>query len=292
MKNILITLIILFSINTQAQWINDDGEILTEKMLKELKTHPPGSEGQNTLVNKMVDSLMNVRLTHPALQGSLEKKFKLFETIQDLRMKSGEFQFLNPTPPQPRYIASEDTISSDILHLEEKIKRLNDSLNTLYEECIPILESGYAQTRATKERAAKLLGGSRNVDHIHYVFQNDKKLTFGNSMDVGSGDCWGCNRSGMQGLFYSSEDFKFERWRFLPFFIKYWGDPDWIGQKNDLNFEFAMFSNISNDIKKPWLLYDFILANAEDPDSPILKDIVSTHNNFEIERKEDQEQKK
>ncbi len=99
MKNILLAWLVLFSINAQAQWINDD-------------------------------------------------------------------------------IVVDDTLSNDILLLEEKIKRLNDSLNTLYSECITIVESEDAQSRATKEMAAKLLGTSNDLSVITYIFDKKNELNF------------------------------------------------------------------------------------------------------------------
>ncbi len=284
-KNILLCLIVFFSLNAQAQWISDKGEVLTEKMVSELKNIDNNDLEKQELYSSMINSLVTALSEHPQILDSDEKKIKISTALKELANKNGRFHFLNKYPNKRRI---PDTVQQNVLILEESFNLLRDSMYGVYNECKKIIENDELYSRASREKAANILGNSRRLEDIKYIFENDSILALGRRLED---DCWGCERSAMYNFtkeYYSNTLIYRQqiKWLYIPFIIEFWGDPNWSGQNNFHDFEVAFFKSIQDPYHQPWLLLDFIRANAKDPDTPILKTLVDFYDDYQHGKKQ------
>ena len=272
---ILLILVLLCSDSLFSQYLNDNGEVLKEKIIEELKEYPDGSAEQRSLADSLITDIQIEINRHPVLQNNTELRMEGFSTLHHLKTRLGDFTFLRRSPgPTSEELRKLDTISAEVLAIESQIQSLNDSLYALYDQLIEITQRGEGETRATKEEAAMMIGKSPFYDHIKYIFENHTDLVFGLRIDE-FGDLYhefGGYRSGMVGItsHLSNPEKKLYSWRIMPFLLKYWGDPNWA---SDLypDYETVFFINLMLDYNKKHLLLEFMRVNAKDPDTPIYK---------------------
>jgi len=286
MWQLFIYMFFLFlSMGLNAQYISEDGEIDRESMISDLKQFKIGSEEQSELRNDIIKELVAAARSHPAIQDSDERRSEVILTIMELGNKRGDFFFLSP-----RYEAhkareerkANDTISKDVLMLEERLVAMQDSIRSIYKNLKDIVEDE-GQTRATKKLAVTLFATSNDLNDIEYIFENSTNHMYPSipADDLFSDKYMGTLRTGMNALYWDkipenegrNEVFEDHNWILFPFMIKYWGDPEWnknISSEKILEFVIArrMFLR---DLNKPELLIEFMRANAEDPDTPIFK---------------------
>jgi len=284
MRYLLVFMFLIFlSMQLNAQYISEDGEIDRESMISDLKQYKSGSEEQSELRNDILKELVTAARSHPAIQDSDEMRSEVILTIMDLGNKRGDFFFLSP-----RYEAhrereerkANDTISMDLLMLEGRLAAMQDSIRGIYQELKVIVEDE-GQTRATREKAITLVATSNDLNDIEYIFENSSNHFF---TDMGGGfsdDQRGGHRTGMNALYLKkipgsgvmNINIEDHNWILFPFLIKYWGDPEWnkrVGSEKILEYVIARRMFLS-DLNRPDLLIEFMRANAEDPDTPIFK---------------------
>ncbi len=285
MKEIIFGILMVFTLSVEAQYVDSVGNVMKSLVINELKSFDLNITKQDSLRQKIINSIIYERRNNPLIKESSIKKIQTDLILQELIGKSGDFHFLNPEHIKPPYNKYTDTVSSEIILLENKLKILNDSIRIIYERCKHITEDNNSHTRATREKAAIVLGTSSHYDDIKYIFDNTNNLNLGISYES---NCWGCDRSAMRSFTSEYRDREVEKkrmkWRYFPFFIDYWGDPNWQGQENNFDFELSFFYSLHYDYYKPWLLYEFIQVNAKDPNTPILKAIAKFHDNFERQK--------
>ncbi len=283
MRNIFILIVFLLATSaTHAQHRSyvAGGELLVDEIVETLQSYESGSAEQDAIVIQVINSLLRERLGSSEMVYSSKFNSHIDHTLQNLIAKRAQFHFLNPLPfrydpsgsyDQSFYRSADDTLSSEIIELEDKWEAFSDSLSIIYDEFKIIVENSKANTRATKERAANLLGRSPRTRDILYIFENGDNLGFG----IHYMECWSCERSGMYGLINTSNfvDKPINYWRHFPYFIEYWGDPDWQDQSTQAPLEFLIFYNMLYEYKHPELIFQFIQANSKDPYSPILNSI-------------------
>ena len=200
-KNLLFSILFASIQLLNAQYISDDGQIDHEEMIVDIKTYPYASKEQNDFINEILTGLVSDLRDHPAIQQSKEKKDQLTLTIMDLGNRRGEFAFLNPRREQERAREerrANDTISIEVLNLEERLAAMQDSIRGIYQELKAIVEDE-DQTRATREKAITLFATSNDFRDIEYVFNNTENLHFSDLDDdfISSGAYWGERRTGM-----------------------------------------------------------------------------------------------
>ncbi len=269
----LLILVLLCSDSLFSQYLDDNGEVLNEKIIEELKEYPDGSAEQRSLADSLITDIQIEINRHPVLQYNTELRMEGFSTLHHLKTRLGDFTFLRRSPgPTWEELRKLDTISKEALEIESQIALLNDSLYALYDQLIEITQRGEGETRATKEKAAMLIGKSPFHDHLEYIFENHRNLAFGLVMDrFGNLDIdFGGYRSGMTGLtsHLTYPEKRFYSWRVMPFLLEYWGDPDWTADLNP-GFEIAFFINLTIGYNKRPLLLEFMRANARDPDTSV-----------------------
>lgn len=278
----------VFSIPSNAQYISEDGEINRETMVADLKEFANSSQEQNEFIKEILNELVSALRNHPTLQESEEKRSEVILTIMDLGNKRRDFFFLSP-----RYEAhrareerkANDTISLDVLILQERLAAMQDSIRSIYQELKAIVEDE-DQTRATREKAVTLFATSNDWKDIEYIFENNMNLYF-SDLDfdfISFGPYWGESRSGMHALYRDKIPSYGGRnnitlnhnWILIPFMIKYWGDLEWNKKIPDIErrLEFAFAHRMFlRDLNKPELLVEFMRANAKDPDTPIFNNL-------------------
>lgn len=257
-----------------SQYLDDQGEVLKHKIIEELMEFQDDRVSQIAHANKIAKDLNREINHHPVLQENHDLKIEKLKILSQLMKGLGDFTFLRSvsdlSPWEKQRIM--DSISLEALMIEYKIQSLNDSLYALYDRLIDITQRGDRETRATKERAAHLLGKSPFYDHIEYIFENHRSMHFGFVMDR-FGDMetdFGVYRSGMMGLIsdLDKDDKKLYSWRLMPFLLKYWGDADWAADLHP-DFEFLLFSTLTYNYKQTNLLLEFMKSNAKDPDTSV-----------------------
>lgn len=282
-----IFVVIMFSITgiLNAQYITPDGEVDRDLMISELQQLERGSEEQSALIKDMLTELVKARRNHPALKKSDEKRGRVSLTIIHLGNKQGDFFFLNPQYDAQRAKEREkanDTMSLEVLLLEERLTALQDSIREVYQKLKTIVEDEN-QTRATKEKAITVFATSNDLKDIEYIFENSTNFYFADYIDVFSDSYFGELRTGMHVLYrdkvpgYGGRNkisLK-DNWILFPFMIKYWGDPEWNKEVAlDWRLEFVLAHRLFlRDLNKPELLVEFMRANAKDPDTQIFKKI-------------------
>ena len=276
-------ILVILSANVNAQYINDDGQIDRDGMIADIKTYPYASEEQNDFIKEILTRLVSDLREHPAIQQSKEKKDQLTLTIMDLGNRRGEFAFLNPRREQERAREerrANDTISIEVLNLDERLAAMQDSIRGIYQELKAIVEDE-DQTRATREKAITLFATSNDLNDIEYIFENSSNHFF---TDMGGGfsdNQRGGHRTGMNALYgekipgsgVMNINIEDHNWILFPFLIKYWGDLEWnkrVGSEKILEYVIARRMFLS-DLNRPDLLIEFMRANAKDPDTPIFK---------------------
>ena len=279
--------------------MNEAGEVKLNDIVNILKSFEALSQAQDSMAKAVIQSLLAATKSNPLLQADIEKKKKVFLTMVDIATQKGKFEFL--TNRYKEYREKElriknDTIDKKIYALQKKYLAYEDSLKKLDNELLDIMQSPL-ETRASKEFASTVLGRTNNLAMADFLFQNYTFFMF-SDIDVGfdnDTDCWGCERNGAADFVYDkvydpdiyyTDEYGHSKvkisgisnWMAFPFFIKYWGNKEyneklkqtWTGDK----FEFAIFNNwICHNYKKPWLLYEFMVANVDDPDTKIMKAI-------------------
>lgn len=273
---ILLTFFLFIENTIKSQYLDDYGIVLNERILDELKEFQDARTDQIAHADEIARKLHREINLHPVLQENRELKTKALFTLSQLMKRSGDFGFLRRvsglSPLEKQKIS--DTISKETMLLELKIQSLNDSLYILYNNLIDITQRGNEETRATKERAALLIGKSPFYEHIEYIFENHKNMYFGFVLDpYGDMDTdFGVYRSGMMGLItdLNKDDIMFYSWRLMPFLLNYWGNSQWAANLHP-DFEFLLFTNLTHNFNQRNLLLEFMRANAEDPDTPIFK---------------------
>ena len=298
-----------------AQFVNDAGEVKVDEIVAVLKSFEPLSHAQDSMSKAVIQSLLASTRVHPVLMSDLEKKKAVFLTMVDIATPKGKFEFLTNRFKEYREreeVLKNDTIDSEVYALDKKYKALQDSMKSLEMHLLDIMQSP-VKTRATKRRASTILGRTNNLAIADFMFKNYTLFMFGDYDPDNSTDCWGCERSGAADFIGDKiydEDIStvdeyghkkvilpgIVNWTAFPFFIKYWGNKEY-NSKLDKTwsgglFEFAVFHNmITENYQKPWLLFEFMKANAEDPNSKILRDIgtVIENNRRKFEQQEKNE---
>lgn len=265
----LILLLSVFCFPLNAQYVDEDGRVKKDKVIAELKQLPDGSPEQRAYADSLAPIIRKEIVSHYFSNQSENGQSHDMFSVSLMERRMGDFTFLR----REGYGVDTDTVSTEVLALESQMEALKDSLHTLYEQLIDITRRGDAESRATKEKAALMIGKSPFIEHIEYVFENDSDLSFGlivNERLEPIIDCWGCQRSGLVGLVsgLSPEEKEIYRWRVMPFLIEYWGRP---GEYTATHypFEFVTFANLTHKYKNPHLLLEFMRSNAEDPNSGI-----------------------
>ncbi len=276
---IVLAPLLLFAVSLSAQYLNENGEVLKDKIIEELKQYPDGSADQWSLKDSIVKDLFAEISMYSVLKEKSEVKSEAMLTLHHLSAGLRDFKILRSSNgPSWEDLRKLDTISAEALAIESQIQSLNDSLYLLYDQLIDITQRGEEETRATKEKAAMMIGKSPFYDHIEYIFKNESSLNFGLLVDERGefdDDCWGCQRSGLVGLtsWLPPSESKLYRWRVMPFLIEHFGRPDsFIGTY--FPWEFATFVNLSHEYEGRHLLLEFMRANAKDPDNPLYEHLI------------------
>lgn len=277
---VLLAAILLFTASMASQYLDDNGEVLKDKIIEDLRQFPDASVQQRSMADSLVGEIHREINRHPALQDDRDLKMEGLKTLSRLMKRLGDFAFLRGSSElsvweQQRKL---DTISAEVLAIESQIEAINDSLYALYSKLIDITQRGDEETRATKEKAALMIGKSPFYDHIKYIFDNESRLNFGLLMDERGqfiDDCWGCEKSGLSGLTsgLSRNERRMYRWRVMPFLIEHFGRQDYFSGPR-FPWEFSTFSNLIHNYQSSHLLLEFMRANAEDPDSPVYKHLM------------------
>lgn len=284
----LILFVSFFFYSVNAQYVDEEGRVDKEKLLTELKLLENWSPEQDTLKEKIFDKLVEARQNHPKLIQSKDKRDKITLTIIELGNLTGDFFFLNPNNRNsPHYRRNRierrraDTVSHDLEILKQDLARFQDSLAMVYDAFKRIIESSN-ETRASKEKAVHLLATSNDLEDIDYLFANNRFLSFGTISEHGMNH-WNSHtdeelllstRTGMVALskakFHKEhQEIDFINWIILPYFIKYWGDPEWV--IGNTYIELIMILNMMREYKEPWHLMRFIKANVESTDTKIME---------------------
>ena len=298
-----------------AQYINEAGEAMVDDIVNLLKSIEPLSQAQDSMAKAVIQSLLAATKSNTVLQADIEKKKNVFLTMVDIATQKGKFEFLTNLYKEYRekeLRIKNDTIDKKIYALQKKYLAYEDSLKELDNELLDIMQSPL-ETRASKELASTVLGRTNNLAIADFLFQNYTFFMF-SDIDVGfdnDTNCWGCERNGAADFVYDkvydpdiyyTDEYGHSKvkisgitnWMAFPFFIKYWGNKEYNEKlENTLccqKAEFAIFHNmISENYKKPWLLYEFMAANVENPDTKIMKEIGESmkdkKNQFEKQEK-------
>ena len=273
---ILLILVFLCSDSLFSQYLDDNGEVLKDKIIEELQQLPDASPDQRALADSIVTYIRNEISGHPVLQDNSDLRMEGFSTLHHMVTRLGDFTFLRGSSELSTWEHQRklDTISAEVLAIESQIQSLNDSLYALYDQLIDITQREKLETRATKEKAALMIGKSPFYDHIEYIFENHENLVFGLVLDqFGDADTdFGEYRSGMVGLIsgFTGSERDYYSWRTMPFLLKYWGDSDW-ATNHDPGFEVLLFFTLMQNFDNEKLLLEFMRANAKDPDTFIYK---------------------
>lgn len=287
-----------------CQYISSDGEVKIDMMVHDLNALEWLSPAQDSLSKKMILSLAYAMKENTIISKSKEKRTKLIIALNQLGTHKGSFYFLSPTSRNV-YNKQNDTISNSIKILSANWVALYDSINKIENQFIGILESK-TETNESKKYATNMLGKTSNLEVVNYLFANESKMRFGTIpmnqfYELQDDDCWGCERTGILDLF---KDKVFIRdslldtgsnrnWIIFPFLIQYWGNSDFdtlvSSAETGNRLERLTFWRLTERYKKPWLLYEFMVANVENPDTKIMKEIGESmkdkKNRFEKQEK-------
>lgn len=284
----LITFLAIFlTISLYGQYVSAQGEVNKSLILNELQAIAWGSPAQDSAVNQIMLSLRQDSKSHPVLLSDEAKKGKVILTILHLSMRVGDFYFLNPDSKKPRkkkYDINTDTISQHVKDLENAWLHNIKQLDSLGDELKLIIEDE-EQTDWSRRASMMILSKMALPDSslIHYFFEqiNTLRLVSDYETDYGNTDVLGFSRSALANL-YSTENWGVEggsvNFGLLSYLITYWGDPTWVAESIQEDghsyLEVLTFLNLTRFSQKPWILFDWIIANAEDPNTLILQAIA------------------
>ena len=269
----LLASFLLFVSTINSQYLDENGQVLKEKIIDELKEFEDASADQRALADTIAENLLWELKTNPVLRENQDLKGEALMSLLRLRNRLGDFGFLLRTGGLSQWEKQRklDTVSLEMLMIESKIQSLNDSLYALYDRLIDITQRGDEETRATKEKAALQIGKSPFYDHIEYIFENHRDMNFGYVLDRFGDADFSVYRSGMVGLTANLErdERSMYEWRLMPFLLKYWGDADWTANLSPSHYEVVLFINMTHTYEQRESLFEFMRANAKDPDTEI-----------------------
>ncbi len=269
----IVAVLAFFTGDLFSQYLNDQGEVRLDKIIDELKEFEDASANQRALAETIAENLHREINVNPVLQENRDLRNEALGTLVRLRNRLGNFGFLRRSSGLSTWEKKRklDTISVEALMIESKIQSLNDSLYALYDRLIDITQRGDEETRATKEKAALQIGKSPFYDHIEYIFENHRDMNFGYVLDRFGDADFSVYRSGMVGLTANLErdERSMYEWRLMPFLLKYWGDADWTANLSPSHYEVVLFINMTHTYEQRESLFEFMRANAKDPDTEI-----------------------
>lgn len=271
-----------------GQYVNDHGDVNISLIINELQALELGSPAQDSGVNQVLLSLRQDTKSHPKLLIDEAKRGQVNLTIRNLAMRVGDFYFLNPESNKPRkkvYDIYTDTISQEVKALEIEWRLMLDRLDTLVSK-LKIITEDEGQTDNSRKWSMMILAEMARSDAslVRYFFEdiNSLRLASDYELDYGNPNVPGFTRSAMVALYTSDWqswglDEHIINYSFLSYLIRYWGDPTWvlenITSSGEEFLEMRAFNYLSSSYNKPWLLFEFMQANAKDPDTVILKAI-------------------
>ena len=285
----LITFLAIFlTISLYGQYVSAQGEVNKSLILNELQAIAWGSPAQDSAVNQIMLSLRQDSKSHLVLLTDEAKKGKVILTILHLSMRVGDFYFLNPDSKKPRkkeYDINTDTISQEVRDLEAEWRLMLDKLDTLVAK-LKVITKDEGQTDNSRKWSMMILEEMARTDTslVRYFFEDISTIRLASDIDVdygGGSNVPGLNRTAMS-IYYlpyiDVEELKLNVPQ-LSYIIQYWGDEQWVKRNIDEEYgeeflELLHFSNLARLTHKPWILFDWILANAKDPDTVILKAIA------------------
>ncbi len=285
---LLICLTSWVNTDAQAQYIQPNGIVDTSLMIQDLKQLVGQDSTVQQLRRELLIELTTSKINHPEISASEEKKAFVTSLIHQLANGKGPFSFLYKKRER-KLSAREirelsDTLTLEIIALQKSLSRLEDSVAILQARLIQIIESPIP-SRATKEEATILLTTIPKLAVIDYIFQNQDSLRFCGEWEVyASGDAVfpGFPRTGMAHLLHSylpnGAGKKGRNWSVFPYMIEY---LDEYPAETFLPFDelenFILTYSFLKDYKNPSLIYEFMLANMDKPDSPggqMLRDLI------------------
>lgn len=273
-----------------AQYVTPDGRLDNKKIIEELKKYDDNYAAQDSVANYLSSWILHNLNNGPLRDGSELIRSLALQTVSQIESRSGKYEFLSRDfrlwRDVPAQEVAKDTATERIQQLEKNWDRFLDSIKMVSQELFDIANN-IRVTREDRDHAARLMGKTTDPAMMEYIFQNDRHYRFGGfTYDPFSWeDCWGCNRSAMGGLVFDkitryhrdgSGENHMKNWTLFPLFMKYWGDTDY-----DRSVQTDMFSDYKLDIlafigfidhyQKPWLLVEFMIANAKNPQTLILQ---------------------
>jgi len=183
-----------------------------------------------------------------------------WKTLRELEFRKGAYTVLKATLPK-------DSISNEVLVLEESLQLLQDSLQVLQNSLIAILEN--ENTRATKEQATKTLARIHSPQVVNYLINNEKDLRHGvYNADSEENETY---RTAMIALNkeYIDQPKYDDKWLLFPYLFQ---------NLNNLGLmEIGLingFLNNPREFNEPWLLVDFMQANTTQKSRQNFKELL------------------
>lgn len=288
--SIIIIHLLAFTSGLYAQYTKPDGTIDEDIIIQELKKYEDNYLAQDSLADFFFQWILFDGMKMDTSSEGKVKMRRAEKILSNLGNRSGKFEFLSLDYRNwrdvPRNEVGRDTVDSRINLLEEKWDRYLDSIQFVFKELFSIAND-IRVTQEGRDKTAGLLGRTNDPEMMEYLIKNDRHYRFGGYIDdpYSWEECWGCNRGALRGLIYDKVsryqvsgygEENMKNWLLFPLMIRYWGDQDYDNYVQYIPYsgdklEALAFIRLVEGYKKPWLIYEFMEANAENPKTEILK---------------------
>lgn len=261
-----------------GQYVNSLGNVDIDRIEQELRALGMHSDAQKRHIKGILRSLNLERFENPTISNSSEKPLEVANVLHQLRFRIGDFEFLRPVDTlailPDRAL---DTIEYRAIELENALSAILDSAEFLRQQLVKLIEAEHS-TRATKEKATRVLAQSKGLSTWRYIFENGYSLEFSakTKLEILEDEsCIDCDRTGLISAVRSTvglgSGFGFlERdWSVFPFIVEYLDDPN-LGYSGG-GLEFLWLHLLLNGYEQPWLISDFIYWNMDDKESAVAK---------------------
>lgn len=188
---------------------------------------------------------------------------RVWNALRELETNQGVY-FLKKT-------TSIDSLSREVLVLQEKLSAFQDSILKIQYQLINILEDK-KQTSVTKEKATYVLSSIHSPEVVGYLFEHESDLQFSKlkSEDREEDEVY---RTAMKAI--EKEYIANRNWLVFPYLFQSIKQISY----SEMGF-IQQWLSFPTEYKSPWLLLEFMLANAEPKNRELILYMLTEFHQF------------
>ena len=152
---------------------------------------------------------------------------------------------------------AQSEINPAVLALEAELQRLQDSITTIQNQLIGIIEAPEPNVH-TKEKAVQVLASIHKEDVIEYLLKNETQLRFGKIDPIDDDYDGESARTAMLAIYEEYLIRSKVNWMVFPFLLKHIGEISY----TEIGIIRELYGYDDERFEKPWLLLEFMYVNG------------------------------